>query len=89
MRLPALTRCSAFTVIDLLAVLAIIAVLIGCSRARSPIEAKRAAGASPSYTEYPDAGHGCWCRAYATPELWDWLRRQRLGDQTHDESTSP
>ena len=62
--------------------------VIDVGQSRRMIEALRAAGASPRYTEYPDVGHGCWGRAYATPELWDWLRRQRLGDRSHDESTS-
>lgn len=44
------------------------------------IEALRTAGASPGYTEYSDVGHGCWGRAYATPELGDGLHRQRLGE---------
>jgi predicted peptidase len=63
--------------------------VIDVEQSRDMIEALRAAGASPRYTEYPDVGHGCWSRAYDTPELWDWLRRQHLGDATHDESTSP
>jgi predicted peptidase len=54
--------------------------VIDVGQSRRMIEALRAAGASLRYTEYPDVGHGCWGRAYDTPELWDWLRRQRLGD---------
>jgi predicted peptidase len=42
------------------------------------IEALRSVGGSPRYTEYPDVGHGSWVRAYATPELYDWLLAQRL-----------
>lgn len=63
--------------------------VIDVGQSRRMIEALQTAGASPRYTEYPDLGHGCWGRVYATPELWDWLRRQRLGDRPHDESTSP
>ncbi len=63
--------------------------VIDVEQSRRMIAALRAAGASPHYTEYPDVGHACWGRAYATPELWDWLRRQRLGELAHDQSTSP
>jgi predicted esterase len=63
--------------------------VIDVGESRRMIEALKTAGANPRYTEYPDAGHGCWVRAYATPELWDWLRHQRLGDRPHDESTTP
>ena len=52
--------------------------VIDVGQSRRMIEALQAVGASPRYTEYPDVGHGCWGRAYATPELWDWLRRQGL-----------
>ena len=40
-------------------------------------EALRRAGADVRYTEYPDAGHDCWDRAYGEPELWKWLLEQR------------
>lgn len=63
--------------------------VIDVGQSRRMIEALLAAGASPRYTEYPEIGHACAGRAYATPELWQWLRRQRLGDALNDESTSP
>jgi predicted peptidase len=63
--------------------------VIDVTQSRRMIEALQATGASPRYTEYPDVGHACGGRAYATSELWDWLRRQRLGDAPHDKSTSP
>lgn len=47
------------------------------SGSRDPIEALKQLGASPKYTEYPDQGHLCWDKAYATPELWRWLLLQR------------
>lgn len=28
------------------------------------------------YTEYPEANHNCWDRAFAEPELLDWLLRK-------------
>ena len=40
------------------------------------IRALKAAGGHPRYTEYPGVGHGCWDRAYGTPELYDWLLKQ-------------
>jgi predicted esterase len=52
--------------------------LVPVDRSRRTIAALRAAGGRPRYTEYPEVGHACWQRAYATPELWGWLARQRL-----------
>src|SRR5205085_8420633 len=39
------------------------------ARSREMIEALKAVGAHPRYTEYPGVGHNSWDRAYATPEL--------------------
>ncbi len=44
---------------------------------RKMIEALKAAGGSPKYTELPNVGHGSWDPAYATPELWAWMFEQR------------
>ena len=44
---------------------------------RRMIEAMKAAGGSPRYTEYPDVGHGSWNAACATAEMWDWMFQQR------------
>ncbi|MBC7821694.1 MAG: prolyl oligopeptidase family serine peptidase [Planctomycetaceae bacterium] len=44
---------------------------------RRMIEAMKAAGGSPRYTEYPDVAHGSWGAAYATTEMWDWMFQQR------------
>jgi predicted peptidase len=45
-------------------------------RSRSAVEALRAAGAEPRYTEYPRTGHNAWSPAYREPELREWLLRQ-------------
>lgn len=37
------------------------------------IKALREAGGNPRYTEYKGVDHGSWERAYAEPELLDWL----------------
>jgi predicted peptidase len=42
---------------------------------REMIQALKAIGASPRYTEYPDVDHDAWKRAF-TPELDDWLFAQ-------------
>jgi predicted peptidase len=47
------------------------------ARSRSAVEALKAAGARPRYTEYARVGHNAWTRAYREPELRDWLFRQR------------
>lgn len=35
------------------------------------------AGGVAKYTEYPGVGHGSWAKAYAEPELWEWMFKQR------------
>jgi predicted peptidase len=52
--------------------------MIPVSDARSTAEALRAAGSSVRYTEYKDAGHFVFDRAYKEPEFWGWLLAQRL-----------
>ncbi|MDR3621936.1 MAG: DUF1080 domain-containing protein [Paludisphaera borealis] len=44
---------------------------------RSLIEALRAAGAHPGYTEFRGVGHLIWDRAYNDPDLIDWMLAQR------------
>jgi predicted peptidase len=48
------------------------------AKSRDMIDALKAAGANPKYTEYPDVGHNSWDRAYGTAELYTWLLMQRL-----------
>jgi predicted peptidase len=40
---------------------------------RAMIEALRAVGASPDYTEYRGVGHNSWDRAYNDPATIDWM----------------
>ena len=58
--------------------------IVPVSGSRDMIAAIERAGGHPRYTEYSDAGHGSWVRAYAidgspTPnlEFYDWLFAQR------------
>jgi poly(3-hydroxybutyrate) depolymerase len=44
---------------------------------RGLIEALRAAGAHPGYTEYRGVGHNSWDRAYNTSDVIDWMLAQR------------
>jgi predicted peptidase len=48
-------------------------------RSRQMVEAIKAAGGQPKYTEYADLGHNSWSRAYAAPATWQWLFAQRRG----------
>ena len=41
------------------------------------VEALQAAGGSPKFTVYPDAGHDSWTRTYESPAFWEWLFAQR------------
>ena len=46
-------------------------------RSREMIEALKAAGAKPKYTEYPGVGHNSWAQTYSNPDLYEWLFAQR------------
>lgn len=48
---------------------------VDCSR--SMVEAVKAAGGNPKYTELPGVGHDSWTAAYHNEELLDWFFRQR------------
>jgi predicted peptidase len=50
--------------------------VIPVTESRQMVEALRRAGAPVRYTEYPEAGHDCWDRAYGESELWEWLLAQ-------------
>jgi predicted peptidase len=45
-------------------------------RSREMIEALKAAGGKPKYTEYPKVGHNSWDKAYGEKELFPWLLEQ-------------
>lgn len=46
-------------------------------RSREVIEAIKAVGGSPKYTELPAVGHNSWDEAYRNAELWKWLLAQK------------
>ena len=46
-------------------------------QSRDLVEALKKAGGEPKYTEYPGVAHNSWDKAYATDELYDWLRKQK------------
>jgi predicted peptidase len=47
---------------------------------RKMVEALKAAGADPKYTEYPGVKHNSWDKAYAEDELWEWMFKQKRAD---------
>lgn len=47
------------------------------SASRQMIAAMWADHQSPRYSEYADAGHDCWHRAWREAELWRWMFAQR------------
>jgi len=47
--------------------------IIPVEESREMIEALRAAGGNPRYTEFAKTGHNSWDPAYAMPELYEWL----------------
>lgn len=50
---------------------------VPAGRSREMIEAIRAAGGAPRYTEYPGVGHDSWTRTYADDAFHAWLFAQR------------
>lgn len=51
--------------------------VVPTGRSRSIVEALKAAGANPRYTEYPGVGHNAWAKAYQEPDLVEWLFAQK------------
>jgi predicted peptidase len=47
-------------------------------KSREMIEALKAAGGNPKYTEFPGVKHESWDKAYATDGLFTWLLEQKL-----------
>ena len=52
--------------------------VIKVGQSRVMIKALGDAGGRPLYHEYPGVGHNCWDRAFATPDLYEWLLEQKL-----------
>src|SRR5262249_29924709 len=52
--------------------------VISVNLSRVMVRALGEAGGQPLYHEYPGVDHNCWERAYATPDLYEWLLKQRL-----------
>lgn len=50
--------------------------VVPVERSRSMIEAVRAAGGCPKYSELPGVGHDSWTPAYRDPAVLDWLFAQ-------------
>lgn len=50
-------------------------------RDQEMVDAVKVAGDKDvKFTKYPDAGHDCWTRSYANPELYDWFLKHKRGD---------
>ena len=50
--------------------------IISVAESRKMINALKRAGGHPRYTEYSNVGHDVWTRAFAEPDLVDWLFAQ-------------
>lgn len=46
-------------------------------RSREMVEALKAVGANPKYTEYPGVGHDSWTETYKNPDTFAWLFSQK------------
>ena len=44
---------------------------------RKMAAALKAAGANVQYTEFPGVNHDAWTPAYARPDVYEWLLRQK------------
>jgi len=51
--------------------------VVPVGESRRMVEELRQRGAAPRYTELPWAGHDSWDPAFNSPDLWEWLLRQR------------
>lgn len=52
--------------------------LVPVEQARDLVKAWRAHGGTAKYTEYTGLKHSSWKKAYADPEMFDWLFAQHL-----------
>ena len=50
-------------------------------KSREMVSALKKAGGQPKYTELKGVGHGSWSAAYTSPEVWEWMFRQKLTPQ--------
>jgi predicted peptidase len=51
---------------------------VNVAKSREMIDAMKAAGGHPKYTEFPGVKHESWDKAYATPGLFVWMLEQKL-----------
>jgi predicted peptidase len=51
--------------------------VIKASRSRDMIDAIKAAGGAPKYTEIKGRGHNAWTDVWNSDELWNWLYSQK------------
>ncbi|MFQ6615431.1 MAG: prolyl oligopeptidase family serine peptidase [Fidelibacterota bacterium] len=70
---------------------------VDLEKSQEMVHALEEAGGNVRFTVYPEAGHAdAWKKAYADPELWEWLAKQRrkctsskqlgqFGPQAHSE----
>lgn len=50
---------------------------IPVENSRKMVQAIKAVGGTPNYTEFPDLAHNIWDRVYEHPEFWRWLFAQK------------
>ncbi len=62
--------------------------IIPVSQTQQMVKALKEAGGDPKYTEYPDAKHNCWLKAYVEPELVTWLFAKRQANPKDRTKTS-
>ncbi len=47
--------------------------VVPMSQSEGMVQAMEAAGGTPKFTIYPNAGHDSWTKSYANPELYRWF----------------
>jgi predicted peptidase len=56
--------------------------VVSPQRSRAMMKALWAAGGHPNYTEYANVGHNSWDKAYATPDLYEWMLQFHLKNKS-------
>jgi predicted peptidase len=54
--------------------------VVPVTESRKMADALKAAGAGAQYTELPGVNHDAWTPAYARPDVFEWLMRQKRAD---------
>jgi predicted peptidase len=63
--------------------------VVPLQRSEQMVEALKKKGADVKFTVFPEALHDSWTEAYNTPDLFEWLLRQKRVPKKPDDADAP